>query len=86
MPEPKLVRVTVNGYKRTVSADHATNAGLTVLDEPAVDDFGRPLPQTKANGRKPKPRTSVDAAAAKKTTKTSARKRAASKSTAEKTA
>lgn len=80
---PDYVRVTVNGRKVTVSRAHAENAGLTVLDEPAVDAMGQPLPETRSNGRRVKTSTTVDQAAAKRTTtkKTTARKRAAKKST-----
>lgn len=84
---PDYVRVAVNGYKRTVSRGYADNAGLSALDEPATDAFGRPLAQTRENGRRAKPRTTVEREAAKRTTtrrttkKTTARKRAAKKST-----
>jgi hypothetical protein len=40
---------------------------VEVLDEPATNTWGRPLPATRSNGRRSKPRTTVKKAAAKKT-------------------
>lgn len=61
-----------NGYESTLSAAFvAGHEGIEILDEPATNTWGRPLPATRRNGRAAKPRTTVKKAAA--------RKRAASK-------
>lgn len=68
MPKhPDFVRVHIESTDKdaTVSRAHATSAGLPILDEPAVDAFGRPLPVSRHGGRRVKPRTSVDEEAAK---------------------
>ena len=46
MSHPKLVRVKdpTTGVERTTGAQHAKNKGLTPLDKPATDSFGRALP------------------------------------------
>lgn len=74
----EFVRVrTENGYESTVSKAYADSVeGIEVIDEPATNSWGRPLPATRRNGRRAKPRTTVKKAAAKKT---AARKKAAAK-------
>ena len=44
---------------RTTSAIRAAAAGWDVLDEPTHNSDGRIRPDTRLNGRKPKPQTSV---------------------------
>lgn len=53
-----------NGYEHSINEEYARSRGLEVLDEPATDRRGRPLPATRKNGRPVKPRVSVDEAAA----------------------
>ena len=53
----------------TVSAAHAKRRRLDPLDQPAVDVHGVPLKPRRRNGRPVKPRTSVDAEAEKKKSK-----------------
>ena len=50
MPKPEFVRVKHPGGEITVTKANAERHGLEVLDKPAVDSVGQPLP--------PKPRTS----------------------------
>lgn len=75
----EFVRIrTENGMESTISAAYAEGVeGVEIIDEPATNSWGRPLPATRQNGRPAKPRTSVKAAASK---------RAASKRAAKKTA
>ncbi|HET8535916.1 MAG TPA: hypothetical protein VFL73_01935 [Solirubrobacteraceae bacterium] len=39
-----FVRIRTEGGEATVSAAFAERAGSTVVDKPAVDAYGRPLP------------------------------------------
>lgn len=67
-----FVRVRLpNGHEATFSADYAAGLDLDVLDVPATDVRGRPLPASRRDGRRMKPRTSVKQEAAKKTAKKS---------------
>lgn len=62
-----FVRVRLpNGYEASLSEAHAKNEGLAVLDEPATNVRGMPLPATRKDGRPIKPRVSVDELAANK--------------------
>lgn len=64
-----LVRVRFeNGLEGNLSESVATATGLTVLDEPTTNGDGTPRPQTRAKGRRRKPKTSVSNEAAKKKT------------------
>jgi hypothetical protein len=65
----EFVRVrTSNGYETTLSQAYVDSikGDVEVLDEPATNSWGRPLPATRRNGRRAKPRTTVKKAAAKK--------------------
>lgn len=65
----EFVRVrNPNGYESTLSAAfvETIKGEVEVLDEPATNSWGRPLPATRRNGRPAKVRTSVKDAAAKK--------------------
>lgn len=56
-----------NGYESTLSAAYVAGLeGVEVLDEPATNTWGRPLPATRRNGRPAKKRTTVKKAAADK--------------------
>lgn len=48
MPKPEFVRVSLPGGEVTVTRANAERHGHVVLDKPAVDSIGQPLP--------PKPR------------------------------
>lgn len=62
-----FVRVRMpNGYEVSLNESFATTHGLEVLDEPATNLRGRPLPATRKNGRPVKPRVSIEEAAASK--------------------
>jgi hypothetical protein len=62
-----LVRVRFeNGLEGNLSESVAKAAELTILDEPTTNGDGTPRPQTRAKGRRRKPKTSVSAEAAKK--------------------
>lgn len=62
-----FVRVSLdNGMEASLSAAFAEGAGLDVLDAPATNSWGRPLPASRKNGRRTKPRTTVKQAATKK--------------------
>lgn len=64
----EFVRVRLeNGMETTVSTDYAESAGLEVIDADATNSRGVPLPATRKNGRRAKPRTTVSKEAAKKT-------------------
>lgn len=67
MTEYVRVRLS-NGHEATLSADFVEGTNLTVLDEPATDLRGRPLPATRKGGRRMKPKTTVEKEAAKKAT------------------
>ena len=54
-----LVRVRLNGIEKNVGASFAEHHGLEVLDEPARDGAGRLRAETRKNGRRIKPKTSV---------------------------
>lgn len=69
----EFVRVSLpNGHEATLSADYVAGTDLQVLDVPATDLRGRPLPVSRKGGRRPKPKTTVAQAAAKKVAKKSA--------------
>lgn len=81
----EFVRVrNPNGYESTLAKAFVDGAAgdIEVLDEPATNTWGRPLPATRRNGRAAKPRTTVKEAAAKKT---AARKAAATAAAADTT-
>lgn len=60
-----FVRVRLpNGHETSLNEDFARSEELTILDEPATDYRGRPLPETRKKGRRLKPRVSVNEAAA----------------------
>lgn len=62
-----FVRVRLaNGHETSLNEDFARSEGLQILDEPATDYRGWPLPVSRKNGRRVKPRTTVNEAAAKK--------------------
>lgn len=67
-----LVRARIDDRSVNVSPEHAEAEGLELLDEPTHFDDGRPRPETRANGRPVKPKTTVAAAAAKKAGQSSA--------------
>lgn len=76
MTEYVRARVPRDGgddLSRTTSAARAAAAGWDLLDEPTHNQDGRIRPDTRLNGRKAKPKTSVaDAAAEKKAAKSAA--------------
>jgi hypothetical protein len=62
-----FVRVRLpNGHETSINGDFARSEGLEILDAPATNLRGKPLPATRKNGRPKKKRTSVAQAAAKK--------------------
>jgi hypothetical protein len=62
-----FVRVRLpNGHEISTDEDRARSAGYEVLDAPATNLRGKPLPATRKNGRPKKKRTSVAQAVAKK--------------------
>ena len=62
-----FVRVRLpNGRETSLNEEFARSEGLQILDEPATDYRGRPLPESRKDGRRVKPRTTVNKAAAKK--------------------
>ncbi len=61
-----LVRVRINGYEKSLGRAYAEAHNLEILDEPAVDGRGDTLPTTRKNGRKAKPKTTVNEAAEQK--------------------
>lgn len=71
----EFVRVrTTGGSEVSLSKgfiDGLEKGDVEVLDEPATNTWGRPLPATRKNGRRKKPRTTVKKAAAKKAAATS---------------
>lgn len=75
---PDLVRVRLDGVEKNVGKAFAAKHGLTVLDEPTQNGDGSLRGSTRKNGRRAKPKTTVDQSA-------TAKKKAASKpaSTAE---
>lgn len=68
-----FVRVSLpNGHEATFSRVFAESEGLQVLDAPATNSRGVPLPATRKGGRPLKPVTTVSKEAAKKAAKKSA--------------
>ncbi len=63
-----FVRVRLpNDHEATLGADYVAGIeGLEILDQPATNLRGRPLPASRKDGRPIKPRVTVDEAAAKK--------------------
>lgn len=63
-----FVRVRLpNGYEASLSEAYvAGTEGVEVLDVPATNPRGIPLPASRKHGRRIKPRTTVKKAAAKK--------------------
>jgi hypothetical protein len=62
-----FVRVRLpNGHEISIDEGRARSVGYEVLDVPATNLRGKPLPATRKNGRPKKKRTSVAQAAAKK--------------------
>lgn len=51
------------GLRATVSRAFAEKKGIEILDVPATDRRGRPLSVSRLDGRKRKPKTTVDQAA-----------------------
>jgi hypothetical protein len=68
MADVEFVRVrNANGMESTLSRAYVEGReGVEILDEPATNTWGRPLPATRRNGRPAKTRTTVQKAAAKK--------------------
>jgi hypothetical protein len=67
-----FVRVRLsNGHEASLSADFVAGTNLEVLDAPATDLRGRPLPVSRKGGRRLKPKTTVAAEAVKKAAKKS---------------
>jgi hypothetical protein len=61
----EFVRIrTENTMETTVSRTWAEISGAEVIDSPAVDAHGKPLAESRKDGRPVLPRTSVDEAAA----------------------
>lgn len=62
-----FVRVAMpNGHEATLPRAFAESEGLTVLDAPATNLRGRPLPASRKGGRRMKTKTTVEKEAAKK--------------------
>ncbi len=62
-----FVRVRLpNGYEASLSGVVAHTERLEILDAPATNLRGRPLPASRKDGRPIKPRTTVDAEVAKR--------------------
>lgn len=53
-----------NGHEHSINEEFARANGLQILDKPATNRRGRPLPATRKNGRPKKRRTTVKKAAA----------------------
>ena len=63
----RFVRVRLpNGHEASLSTAFVAGTDLTVLDEPATNLRGAPLPATRKHGRRMKPKTTVEKEAAKK--------------------
>ena len=63
----EFVRVSLpNGHEVTLSADYVAGTDLQVLDAPATNLRGKPLPASRKGGRRMKSKTTVERAAAKK--------------------
>ena len=62
----ELVRALVGGVSKNVSRALAESAGLEVVDEPTHNPDGTVRAATTAQGRKPKPKTTVAKKAAEK--------------------
>jgi hypothetical protein len=64
-----FVRVRMsNGHEVTLSRSFAEGSGLEVLDAPATDLRGRPLSASRKDGRRMKPKATVEKEVAKKVT------------------
>lgn len=64
-----FVRVSLpNGHEATLSRSYAESRGLSVIDSPATNSRGLPLPASRKGGRRIKPATTVNKEAAKKAT------------------
>lgn len=63
----ELVRVRIGDTETTVSRARAETKGLDILDEPVTNRDGSKREDTRKGGRPRKQKTSVAAAAAKKT-------------------
>jgi hypothetical protein len=62
-----FVRVSLpNGHEATLSRAYVESVGLPILDVPATNSRGVPLPATRKGGRRLKPVTTVAKEAAKK--------------------
>lgn len=62
----ELVRVRIDDVETNVGAAFAEAEGLEVLDEPTTNPDGSRREDTRPNGRKAKPKTSVAEKAAEK--------------------
>lgn len=62
----ELVRVRIDDIETNVGAAFAEAEGLEVLDEPTTNPDGSRREETRVNGRKAKPKTSVAEKAAEK--------------------
>ena len=62
----ELVRVRANGREFNAGRALATRKGWEILDEPTHQRDGRVRPETHANGRRLKPKTTVAKAAEEK--------------------
>lgn len=66
----EFVRVRLpNGHEATLSAAYVAGTDLQVLDVPATNLRGRPLPASRRDGRRMKPKTSVEKEVVKKAAK-----------------
>lgn len=65
---PELVRARLNGRDTNMSRFLAEQSGAEILDEPTERADGGPRGESRASGRRSKPRTTVAAEASKKTT------------------
>lgn len=67
MNETTWVRVRLeNGHEASLPAEYAASLDLPVLDVPATNSRGLPLPASRKNGRRFKRKTTVQQEAAKK--------------------
>ncbi len=56
-----FVRVREGDHEKSLPSAHAASAGLTVLDKPAVDEYGKPLPALPITDKAGKPVTTKEA-------------------------
>ena len=63
---------TESGYEASVNRAYAESVGAEILDAPAMNLRGRPLPASRKDGRPVKRRTSVNEEAARRATASSA--------------